>query len=137
MNKMSFANEISDMSMGLLGGAITLILGVALFIAVHRWRLHRRQRLSMALVPWAGRSVVRVENFQYPLETEDQKAMWMQARYIHYPPMDLGDDTMPLEYETQMDILADMQEMYRNGTLFPHHRRQQRWPLYRWNIVSQ
>ncbi|BFG00291.1 uncharacterized protein DMAD_00318 [Drosophila madeirensis] len=116
------------MSVAILVGAVAILLGVALYIIVKR-----RRRLNSALVPYARRSLVRVKvPPPEPIETEDQKEMREylreRARFIHHPPVDLGNNTMPLEFQVQMKIIVRMQAMYRDGLLFPHQLPRQRWP---------
>ncbi|SPP89096.1 uncharacterized protein LOC117590734 [Drosophila guanche] len=119
---MSSVREMSEMSVAILVGAVAILLGVALYIIVKR-----RRRLSSALVPYARRSLVRVPN-----ETEDQKELREylreRSRFIHHPPVDLGNHTMPREFQVQMKIIVRMQAMYRDGLLFPHRLP----PLQRW-----
>ncbi|XP_033237605.1 uncharacterized protein [Drosophila pseudoobscura] len=114
----------------LIVGLVTSSLGLAVYFVMRR----RRNRLyRCAVVPYGPRAVVRVEIAQPdPFETEEQRAMRAylktQARYIHYPPVDMGFGTMPLVYQYQMLVIFRLQGMYRDGMLFRDGVAYIRWP---------
>ncbi|XP_002133633.1 uncharacterized protein [Drosophila pseudoobscura] len=130
----------------LIVGLVTSSLGLAVYFVMRR----RRNRLyrsavvpygpravvpygPLAVVPYGPRAVVRVEIAQPdPFETEEQRAMRAylktQARYIHYPPVDMGFGTMPLVYQYQMLVIFRLQGMYRDGMLFRDGVAYIRWP---------
>ncbi|XP_017137175.1 uncharacterized protein LOC108152388 [Drosophila miranda] len=119
-----------DLWMALIVCFVTFSLGLAIYFVVRR----RRNRLyRSAVVCYGPRAVVRVEIAQPdPFETEEQRAMRdylkTQARFIHYPPVDMGLGTMPLVYQYQMLIIFRLQSMYRDGMLFRDGVPYSRWP---------